>query len=448
MAKTIQNLADLQPDRTNANKGTQRGRGMVESSLRETGAGRSIVVDKDGRIIAGNKTLEAWADVGGEIEVVRTDGKRLVVVQREDLDLSDDAGMARKLAYYDNRAGEVGLEWDAEQLLADLNAGVDLANIFRDDELDELLAGLQPEPEPATDPGAQVDRAEELRVKWGTASGQIWQIAQHFVICGDCREPETWQRLLAAAGVDKVNGVFTSPPYAEQRKEQYGGTPAAEYVDWWEAVQDNVKANLATDGSFFVNIKAHCEDGERVLYVFDLVCAMVRQWGWRFVEELSWRNLSPAPGDWPERFKNGFEPVYQFAVSKTKFNPGNVSTVKDTAWQGDGGMNHTAYGKQAGKGKSHTGLVRPSNVIDSASSGSETLSQAAAFPVALPDFFVRAYSDKADVWLDPFCGSGTTIVAAHQNERVGLGIEFLPKYLGVILERLATATNREPVRVG
>lgn len=144
MAKTIKQLDDLQPDIANANKGTQRGRGMVEASLRETGAGRSIVVDKAGRVIAGNKTLDAWADIGGEIEVVRTKGDKLVVVQREDLDLSDDTGTARKLAYYDNRAGEVGLEWDAEQLLADLNAGVDLASMFRDDELDTLLADIRP----------------------------------------------------------------------------------------------------------------------------------------------------------------------------------------------------------------------------------------------------------------------------------------------------------------
>lgn len=140
MAKIIKQLDDLKPDTSNANKGTQRGRGMVEASLREVGAGRSIVTDKDGRVIAGNKTLEAWADIGGEIEVVRTKGDKLIVVQREDLDLSDDTGPARKLAYYDNRAGEIGLEWDAEQLLADIGAGLDLSSMFRDDELSEILA--------------------------------------------------------------------------------------------------------------------------------------------------------------------------------------------------------------------------------------------------------------------------------------------------------------------
>lgn len=140
--KPVTNINDLRPDTRNANKGTQRGRGMVEASLREVGAGRSIVVDREGRVIAGNKTLEAAADIGLQIEVIHTDGKRLVVVQRDDLDLSDDTGPARKLAYLDNRASETGLAWDAEQLLADMNAGVDFGGIFDQGELDGLLSGL------------------------------------------------------------------------------------------------------------------------------------------------------------------------------------------------------------------------------------------------------------------------------------------------------------------
>jgi len=101
-------------------------------------------------------------------------------------------------------------------------------------------------------------------------------------------------------------------PYAEQRKEQYGGIPADDYVEWW-GVQEHVRTRLADDGSFFVNIKPHCEDGERVLYVFDLVLAMKRQWGWRFVDELCWRDTRDGvPGGWNNRFKDGFEPIYQF----------------------------------------------------------------------------------------------------------------------------------------
>ncbi len=141
--KPITQLSDLTPDQANANKGTERGRYMVEASLTETGAGRSIVADKDGRIIAGNKTLEAWAGMGGAVKIVETDGQELVVVQRTDLDLSDPKGKARKLAYYDNRAGQVGLEWDAEQLLADVNAGVYLSAMFKKEEIDSLLANVR-----------------------------------------------------------------------------------------------------------------------------------------------------------------------------------------------------------------------------------------------------------------------------------------------------------------
>ena len=141
-SKPVTNINDLSPDARNANKGTVRGRGMVEASLREVGAGRSIVVDREGRVIAGNKTLESAVDIGLEIQVVHTNGERLVVVQRDDLDLSDDTGPARKLAYLDNQASSVGLSWDAEQMLADLNAGFSFNGIFNQDELDAMLAGL------------------------------------------------------------------------------------------------------------------------------------------------------------------------------------------------------------------------------------------------------------------------------------------------------------------
>ncbi|HSG63291.1 MAG TPA: DNA modification methylase [Pseudomonadales bacterium] len=437
----IYNLADLKPDRSNANKGTQRGRGMVESSLRETGAGRSILVDRDGNVIAGNKTLEAWSDIATDEDViiVQTDGKKLVVVQRNDLDLSDDTGTARKLAIYDNRASEVGLDWDTTELFASMQNGMDLATFWNEDELKELFTDLEPEQAEPSDAEPQIDRAAELQEIWQVKTGDIWKIGEHRLACGDCRNADTWHRLLQSADVNKVNGVFTSPPYAEQRKEQYGGVPTDEYVEWWDALQANVKANLAGDGSFFVNIKAHCEDGQRVLYCMDLVLAMVRRWGWRFVEELIWHNTAPAPGHWDERFKNGFEPIYQFAFGKTKLHHDNVSQVKNTAWSGDGGMNHSAYGGKAGKGETFDGQVRPSNVVSCAGSGSETLGHAAAFPVALPDFFVRAYSDTGDVWLDPFCGSGTTLVAVQNNNRRGLGIELLPTYCSVILQRMQDA---------
>ena len=140
MAKDIQSIDDLTLDEQNANQGTERGRYMVEQSMRETGAGRSVLTDKNGKLIAGNVATEAWEDLDGEIVVVKTDGQKLVVVQRTDLDLADEEdNRARKLAYYDNRSSEVGLSWNATQIAADLEAKLDLSDMFQGDEIAAIL---------------------------------------------------------------------------------------------------------------------------------------------------------------------------------------------------------------------------------------------------------------------------------------------------------------------
>lgn len=137
-------LADLKPDKRNANKGTQRGAIQLEESLRAFGAGRSILIDKHGAIIAGNKTVEQAGQMGlDNVIVVETDGTQIVAVQRTDLDLDTDP-KARQLAYADNRVAEVGLEWDAELIASDINAGIDLSGMWKDEELDKLISGDLP----------------------------------------------------------------------------------------------------------------------------------------------------------------------------------------------------------------------------------------------------------------------------------------------------------------
>ncbi len=128
-------------DKKNANRGTERGRDLLEKSLADLGAGRSILLDKDGNVIAGNKTYEAAEKLGLPVKVVETDGAELVAVKRTDLDLAEDAGKARQLAIMDNRAGELDLEWDHEKLIEALDAGVDLQELgFTDDELARLAS--------------------------------------------------------------------------------------------------------------------------------------------------------------------------------------------------------------------------------------------------------------------------------------------------------------------
>jgi hypothetical protein len=129
-------ISSLTLDAQNANRGTERGRAMLASSLKEYGAGRSILIDKHGNVIAGNKTLEqAFAAGHKDVLVVKTDGKKLVAVQRMDLDLKDPK--AKALAVADNRSSEVGLSWDSD-VLQELE--VDLTDFWDEKELQDLLS--------------------------------------------------------------------------------------------------------------------------------------------------------------------------------------------------------------------------------------------------------------------------------------------------------------------
>jgi hypothetical protein len=152
--KTVKKLSDITEDPNNANKGTERGRSMVVSSLQDSGPGRSIVVDKGGIIIAGSKTHAAWNGLStdDDIIVVPSDGSKLVVVQRTDLDLSNDIS-ARQLAYADNRANEIGLNWDLDQMSRDVKAGLDMDMLFDSAELTKLL-------HPSADDDESIDKTD------------------------------------------------------------------------------------------------------------------------------------------------------------------------------------------------------------------------------------------------------------------------------------------------
>lgn len=138
LSATQNSIEDLVLDPRNANRGTERGAAMLESSLREFGAGRSILVDKNGVVIAGNKTFEQAVAMGFEIETVISDGSKLVVVQRSDIEIDSPRG--RRLAIADNRAGEISLRWDSDVLAEMLNRDkASLEGMFREDELAAML---------------------------------------------------------------------------------------------------------------------------------------------------------------------------------------------------------------------------------------------------------------------------------------------------------------------
>jgi hypothetical protein len=192
-------VADLQQDTANANRGTKRGTAMLKESMTRAGAGRSILLDREGRIIAGNKSAIAAAAAGIEdVIVVQTDGTKLVAVQRTDLDLDSDP-KARELAFADNRVGEIDLEYDAAAF-ATVPDGTDLTWLFADGEIAKIAEEMEIE-----SAMAQADTlAHEIRQR--PAATQREQLP------GDAPRPRTVQ----------LTGPMSDGDVAKLRADWYG----------------------------------------------------------------------------------------------------------------------------------------------------------------------------------------------------------------------------------
>ena len=128
-------IKDLTPDPNNRRKHTSRNIGMIVDSLHDVGASRSIVIDENNEVLAGNATIDAAGEAGiTKVRVVDASGEEIIAVRR--VGLSDAQKI--KLAISDNRSAEIA-EWDTEQLQQDISSGVDLSSFFYEDELSALL---------------------------------------------------------------------------------------------------------------------------------------------------------------------------------------------------------------------------------------------------------------------------------------------------------------------
>lgn len=416
------------------------------ASLKAYGQRKPIVINsaQAGKVEAGNGTLRAARALGWDY------------IAAVFVDDSPDTAVGYAIA--DNRTAELS-RWDNAKLAQFLQSlPKTVPTGFRPDALQELLQRVAAHSQrgggTAVLGGGNGETGgiaigQELRSKWNVEPGQLWRLGEHRVICGDCRDTAVWERL--AVG-ELVSGVFTSPPYAMQRKDSYGGVAEGEYVNWFAAVQENIKRHLTVDGSFFLNIKPHTEDGRRALYVFDLVLAMARQWGWCYIDELCWTDQG-LPGRFSNRFKNGFEPIYHFAHSpQIKFFPEAVIrpfSVRTTVGAPTYTTKNTDHSYHIANNVTAEGLngALPSNVIHIPHGITVETTGAyhgATFPPDLPDFFIKAFSAAGDTWLDPFLGSGTTLIACESLGRHCLGIEIKPEYTAVTLERWHKATNHLP----
>jgi len=366
-------LSDLVPDAKNANKGTERGLRLLDDSLSEDGAGRGVLLDRNNKIMAGNKTIERAVDQGfTEIIIVPTDGHQLVATQRVDVDI--DSPQGRRMALRDNRVGQVDLEWDTDVLKALQEQGdVDLSKFWTDDEL-ALLLDLQEEPTP--DPGAQLDKADALQQKWQVARGDLWQVGKHRLLCGDSTRAE----------LTLTDVLITDPPYGIEID-----------TSWLTSlhIQRGKPANASDD-------RLQGDDGSLDLsFMWKYERRMV--WGFPYI-------FDPCATGWivwdkqPGIAERGIVTPVEMASTTMRKGFDMIRVM----WGG--------YYRAAGETREPHPTQKPVQVIAP---------------------FIEQWTNPTDVIYDPFGGSGTTMVACEQLGRQCRMIEIEPKYCAVTLERLS-----------
>ncbi len=258
-------------------------------------------------------------------------------------------------------------------------------------------------------------------------------------LLGDCLD------VLPTLPNRSVDLIVTSPPYADQRKDAYGGVPPCAYVEWFLPRAAELKRVLKDTGSFMLNMKERVVDGERHTYVLELIIALRKQ-GWFWTEEYIWHKRNSYPGKWPNRFRDGWERCLHFTKDKHfamyqdavrvpmgDWSQSRLRNLSETDKRRDNSRVQSGFGKKTDNWIGRD-LAYPDNVLHLATECSNR-GHSAAFPVELPAWFIRLFTQIGDVVLDPFLGSGTTAVAAKQLDRRCIGIDISPQYLVVAEQR-------------
>jgi len=243
-----------------------------------------------------------------------------------------------------------------------------------------------------------------------------------------------------------VDLIVTSPPYADNRKGAYRGVSTEGYVEWFLPISEQLFRVLKNRGSFVLNIKERAVNGERGTYVLELILEM-RKHGWLWTEEYIWHKKNCYPGKWPNRFRDAWERCLHFTKQKQFKMYQNAVKVQMGTWaktrlrnlsktdlQRDEANNESGFGKNVSNWVNKR-KAYPTNVIHIATECSN-VQHSAAFPVALPEWFIKLFTVKNDVVLDPFMGSGTSAVAAMTLNRHFIGMESQSEYYENAVQRI------------
>ena len=266
------------------------------------------------------------------------------------------------------------------------------------------------------------------------------------ILHGDCLEV-----IPRDVGRRTVDLVVTSPPYADQRQKNYGGIHPDRYVEWFLPRAEAIRDSLRPTGSFVLNIKERAVNGERHPYVLELILALRKQ-GWRWVDEYCWHKKNAYPGKWPNRFRDAWERLLHFTVRKDfkmrqeavmvpmgDWKDARLRRLSPTDMLRDESRHGSGFGKKV---ENWVGRDRayPTNVLHMATECGYR-GHPACFPEQLPTWFIKLFTDEGDTVLDPFAGSGTTLVAAQKLRRVGIGIDASAEYCTVMQRRLYGAST-------
>lgn len=269
------------------------------------------------------------------------------------------------------------------------------------------------------------------------------------VILGDCLD------ILKKMESNCIDLIVTSPPYTNQRKETYGGIKADKYVKWFLPRSKELLRVLKPGGTFILNIKEKVQDGQRHTYVIELILAMKKQ-GWLWTEEFIWHKKNCYPGKWPNRFRDAWERLLQFNKQKRfnmyqevvmvpmgKWTETRLKNLSETDKRRDNSNVGSGFGKNISNWLNRK-MAYPTNVLSIATETGNK-NHSAVFPKELPCWFIKLFTKRGDVVLDPFLGSGTTSIAALELDRNSIGIEIKEEYYKLAAENIKQKINQQTI---
>lgn len=404
-------ISDLIPDDKNFNKGTQIGQHLMEKSLGKFGAGRSILIDKNNRIIAGNKTIENAAAIGMEdVQIVESDGKTIIAVRRNDIDL--DTPQGREMALADNATAS--------------------ANILFDLELIQTVLPDLPLTDWAIEKGKSYNVKDDNytmpdQVHTAIKPGDLIKIGRHTLMCGDSTEPKNWKKLMEGTQADLVH---TDPPY----NVDYQGSDGAKIMNdkmedsafyvfllkFYKACQDHCKPGCAwyvwhADSEGLNFRKAFIDSGlflkQCLIWVKNSLVMGRQDYQWKHEPCLyGWK---PGAGHYFTESRSKTTVIEDIVDYRKMSKPDLIKIVEEI-------MSETT----------------PTTVLHHNKPTKNDLHPTMK-PVLLVAELIENSSRPGETIADGFAGAGSTMVASEQLGRTARVMELDPKYCQVIMDRMA-----------